>query len=65
MNGVEVCRRIKVDPNFSNMKVIIITGFPGGDEAAEIAGMGFSNFCAKPVQVKDFKDMVQKVLNGD
>jgi PAS domain S-box-containing protein len=63
MNGVEVCKIIKANPDFSNIKVIIITGFPGGKDAEKIAGMGFGNFCPKPVKVKDFKTMVKKVLN--
>ncbi len=63
MSGVEVCRRIKADPAFSNMKVIIITGFPGGDDAGKIAEMGFGNFCAKPIKMKNFEAMVQGVLN--
>jgi signal transduction histidine kinase len=64
MNGVEVCKRIKGDPDFSHMKVIVITGFPGGDKAKEIAGMGFRYFCPKPVTMKDFEGMVRRVLNG-
>ena len=35
MSGIEVCKRIKEDSDFSDMKVIIITGFPDGDDAEE------------------------------
>ncbi|MCP4575269.1 MAG: PAS domain S-box protein [Deltaproteobacteria bacterium] len=63
MSGVEVCRRIKEDPEFGNMKVIVITGFPEDDDARKISGMGFNNFCSKPFKMKDFEAMVQKVLD--
>ena len=64
MSGIEVCKRIKEDSDFNDMKVIIITGFPDGDDAEKIAGMGFGNFCTKPIKIKDFEAMVHKVLNG-
>jgi signal transduction histidine kinase/ActR/RegA family two-component response regulator len=63
MDGVEVCKKIKSESAFSSMKTIVITGFPGSDDAIQIAGMGFDNIIAKPFKIKTFQDMVEKVLN--
>ncbi len=65
MNGLEVCKRIKSESFFTNMKTIIITGFPGSDDVVKIAEMGFTNLCPKPLRMKELQAMVQEVLNSN
>ncbi len=63
MDGVEVCRMIKAEPELTGLKVVIITGFPDAHEAKEIAGMGFADLCPKPVELRTFRAMLDNVLN--
>ncbi|MBW1783923.1 MAG: response regulator [Deltaproteobacteria bacterium] len=65
MNGVEVCKRIKATPDYSRMKVLVVTGFIDSEDAGQIAEMGFTHFCTKPVSLKDFQAMVQEVLDSN
>ena len=62
MNGVEVCRNIKTEPGLSDMKVIIVTGFPGDAKVKQIAAMGFSNIYPKPFNLHDFLRSVDTIL---
>ena len=64
MDGVEVCRKIKEEPELADLKVIIITGFPDSHEAREIAKIGFTNFCPKPTALRDLRAMLDKILRG-
>ncbi|MBC8391248.1 MAG: PAS domain S-box protein, partial [Deltaproteobacteria bacterium] len=47
MNGVEVCRLIRKEPELSGIRIIVITGFPDSPEVKEIADMGFNNILSK------------------
>jgi len=62
MNGVEVCRNIRTEPGLSDMKVIIVTGFPGDAKVKQIAAMGFSNIYPKPFNLHDFLRSVDTIL---
>jgi len=61
MDGVEVCRLIKENPELSAIKVII-TGFPNSSKTKEIAKMGFDKILAKPFSIPALFNMVDEVL---
>jgi PAS domain S-box-containing protein len=65
MDGVEVCRLIKKDPELSGIKVIVITGYPDSSKVKEIAEMGFKNIILKPLRIPGFTKMVDMVLKGE
>ncbi len=62
MDGLEVCRRIKAEPELSGMKAIITTGYPDSPNANKIKKMGFTDLCAKPVSIVAFLDTLDRVL---
>jgi signal transduction histidine kinase/CheY-like chemotaxis protein len=63
MDGVEVCRNIKNEPELAAMKVIITTGYPQHPKLDEVAALGFGHILSKPFDLKDFSDNVRKILN--
>lgn len=63
MNGVEVCRRIKADPDFMETRVIICTGHPHSSEMKTIRDMGFMNVLTKPFQKEELMQAVALALN--
>jgi PAS domain S-box-containing protein len=63
MNGVEVCRRIKNDPDFTEVQVIIVTGVPDRHGIKELQEMGFADICGKPFDAGELQDMVASVLD--
>ena len=48
MDGLEVCRVLKRDPNLAKVNVIITTGFPDHPKLKQVENLGFTNIHAKP-----------------
>ena len=57
ISGVELCRRLKNDPRFALVPVVILTGV--ADLAARVAGLdaGADDFFAKPVEFTELQEL--------
>ena len=64
MDGLEVCRIIQAEPKLSDMKVMMITGFPNHSKVKEVARLGFAHIYSKPVNYHNFLDTVAEILSG-
>ena len=64
MDGLEVCRIIKNEPELSDMKVIISTGYPEHAKLDEMAQMGFRNVIYKPFNLLEFVKKVEDILSA-
>lgn len=62
MAGLEVCRIIKKEPELTNMKIILITGYPGHPELRDIVELGYNNILYKPFDLQEFFRIVDKLL---
>lgn len=62
MDGLEVCRTIKAEPVLTDMKVIIITGFPNHPKLKEVAELGFTDVFSKPFDMGDIIKAVDDIL---
>ena len=65
MDGLEVCRVIKKEPELSDMKVIVTTGFADHPKVKEINEIGFTDVYSKPIEIPDFLELVDEVLKVD
>jgi len=65
MDGLEVCRIIKNEPELSNMKVLISTGYPDHTKLDIIAKLGFDNVIYKPFDLAEFVKRVETILATD
>ena len=63
MDGLEVCRTIKSEPEFSDMNVIITTGFPDHQKLKEVVGLGFDRIHYKPFNLADFLKAVSNIFS--
>ena len=63
MDGLEVCRSIRAEPELAGMKVIITTGYPGHPKLDELAELGFSHVLAKPFNIPELLQTVATLLN--
>ena len=61
MDGFEVCRRIKADPDTSPSHIIAMTGYYEGDVAQRIVEMGASLLMQKPFTPDDLRRALAKV----
>jgi signal transduction histidine kinase len=62
MDGLEVCRALKKDPNFAKVNVIITTGFPNHPKLKQVADLGFTNIHPKPFDLSQFAHTVSNIL---
>ncbi|MGD1968467.1 MAG: ATP-binding protein [Desulfobacterales bacterium] len=65
MDGLEVCRIIKNEPELSDMKVLISTGYPDHAKLDIIAKLGFENVIYKPFDLAEFVKRVEMILAVD
>ncbi|MGW8302474.1 MAG: hybrid sensor histidine kinase/response regulator, partial [Desulfobacterales bacterium] len=65
MDGLEVCRIIRNEPELSDMKVIISTGYPEHAKLNEMAKLGFTNVILKPFNLPEFVKTVERILAAD
>jgi signal transduction histidine kinase/ActR/RegA family two-component response regulator len=63
MDGLEVCRSIRAEPELAGMKVIITTGYPGHPKLEELAELGFTHVLAKPFNIPELMHTVETLLN--
>ncbi len=62
MDGLEVCRIIKTEPELADMKVIITTGYPGHLKLDEVSEMGFTQIFSKPFDLWELVKTVENIL---
>lgn len=60
MNGVEVLEEMK--KRNSNLKVIMLTGYPTIETARECITLGASEYCVKPIDKDEIEEKVAQVL---
>ncbi len=62
MDGVEVCRAIKDEPELAHIKVILITGHSETPKLDELARLGYTNVHFKPFDLAALLTDVEKEL---
>jgi len=63
MDGLEVCRTIRGEPELSDMQVIITTGHPDHPKLDEVAELGFTHIFPKPFDLLQFIRYIKKILS--
>ncbi len=61
VSGIEVLRRMKVDPRIRRIPVIMVTTTDDPKEVEECHDLGCSNYVNKPVSYEDFKDAIRNL----
>ena len=62
MDGLEVCRTISNEPELSDIRVIIITGYPEHPKLDEVVALGYTNIFSKPFDLLNFIQAIGKIL---
>ncbi|WP_321288977.1 response regulator [uncultured Sunxiuqinia sp.] len=61
IDGVEVLRRVKEDPDLKRMPVIMITTTDDPREITKCHELGCSNYISKPIDYDKFVDAIRKL----
>jgi two-component system response regulator RpaA len=62
VNGNIVCQTIKRNPQFENIKIIIISGVVKQDEIAQLLKSGAEDFIRKPFDINELTRKITAVL---
>jgi len=62
VNGNVVCQTIRNNPEFENIKIIIVSGVIKQDEIEQLLKSGAQDFIKKPFNISDLVDKVVTVL---
>uniref|UniRef100_A0A7C4YIF3 Response regulator transcription factor n=1 Tax=candidate division WOR-3 bacterium TaxID=2052148 RepID=A0A7C4YIF3_UNCW3 len=65
IDGIEICKRIKSDPNLSHIKIIMLTA--KGDETDKVLGLeiGADDYVVKPFSIKEIIARTKAVLRRE
>ncbi len=62
VNGNVVCQTIRRNPEFENIKIIIVSGVVKEDEIAQLLKSGAEDFIKKPFNITELTDKITSVL---
>ena len=62
VNGNIVCQTIKKNPEFENIKIIVVSGVIKQDEIAQLLKSGAEDFVKKPFDITELTDKISVVL---
>lgn len=62
VNGNMVCQTIRRNPEFENIKIIIVSGVVKEDEIAQLLKSGAEDFIRKPFNIAELTDKITAVL---
>ena len=64
INGNVVCRTVRSNPSFEQMKIIIISGVADPDEVNELLASGANEFIRKPFDINSVIDRISDLVNA-
>ncbi|MCX7905165.1 MAG: response regulator [Elusimicrobiales bacterium] len=64
IDGMEICKRIKTNPELKNIKVIILSGKSYEKEKQKALMLGAEYFITKPYNVENFAKLIKEILQG-
>lgn len=62
MDGYEVCRRLRQDPNTAETPVILVTASGYQLDPADVTAAGAQDFMVKPIRVRMLLDKLEEYL---
>jgi len=63
VDGFEVCKQIKENPDTAYIKIMILTGYPAKENKEKSFNAGADAFLAKPVHKNDFIEEIETLIN--
>lgn len=61
LNGIEVCRRLKENPETSDIFIVAVTGFKDKDYEEKVLAAGANEFLEKPIRMEKVVEIIKQV----
>lgn len=65
VSGYEICQNIRMDPNLSDVKILMMTARGSAMERRKGLAMGADGFISKPFELKALRAEVRRILAGE
>ena len=65
MDGIELARRIKADPELADTRLIMLTSLGGSGEAGRARGAGIDAYLSKPVRQAELLRQIARAMGAD
>ena len=62
MNGIEICSNLRKIDKFKDVPMIAVTSFAMKGDKERILAAGFNHYISKPINVKEFRELVSQLL---
>ncbi|MBD2520112.1 hybrid sensor histidine kinase/response regulator [Nostoc sp. FACHB-973] len=62
LDGLEVCRRIKADPQWQTVPIVMVTALTAKEDLARCLGAGADDFISKPINSLELRARVNSML---
>jgi len=62
LNGFEVCRRIRADPRWRSLRVLMLTAKSRDTEMSKGLGLGADAYVTKPFSTKELVGLIRRLL---
>lgn len=62
VDGFEVCRRLKLDPDTENIPVIFVSAKTGSEHIEMGLSLGAEGYITKPFELQDILDKIEEVI---
>jgi len=65
VSGYEICQNVRMDPDLTNVKILMMTARGSAMERRKGLAMGADGFISKPFELKELRAEVRRILAGD
>ena len=62
VNGTELLLRLRGNPSTAGLRILAVTAHAMQGDAESFLAMGFDGYISKPVEVKEFRETVRRIL---
>ena len=62
VNGTELLLRLRGHPSTAGVRILAVTAHAMQGDAESFLAMGFDGYISKPVEVKEFRETVRRIL---
>jgi CheY-like chemotaxis protein len=65
VSGLEMLSMLKSDPNYSKIPIVALTASVMNEEVQQLRRAGFDSGISKPISVRTFPALIQRIADGE
>ena len=65
VSGYEICQSVRLDPALADVKILMMTARGSAIERQKGIALGADGFISKPIELKELRQEVRRLLQGE